>query len=96
MMYFTIQEEYPAFDLTEKLLGYGGDESDKLLELTQQYDLEEVLLDLIDTNIGQNVEPYEITGDIRENISEYVQYLRENVCEDDRKDFEESVQELGL
>lgn len=96
MMYFTIQEEYSAFDLTEKLLGYGGDESDKIIELAQAYDLEEVLLDLVDTNIGQNVEPYEITDDIKENTSEYIQYLRENVREDKREDFEESIIELGL
>lgn len=84
MMYFTIQEEWNATDLIEKLIGVGSDEVDKVLELTQEFSLEEDLLDLVDINIGENVELYEITDDIESHTIEYVRHLRKNVNENER------------
>lgn len=54
------------------------------------------MLDLVDINIGENVELYEITDDIEKHIIEYVRHLRKNVGDDDREEFEERVIELDL
>nr|DAX91651.1 MAG TPA: hypothetical protein [Caudoviricetes sp.] len=96
MMYFTIQEEWNATDLIDKLIGVGSDEVDNVLELTQEFSLEEDLLDLVDINIGENVELYEITDDIESHTIEYVRHLRKNVSDDDREEFEERIIELDL
>lgn len=96
MFYFTIQEEWNATDLINKLIGVGSDEVDKVLELTQEFSLEEDLLDLVDINIGENVELYEITDDIESHTVEYVRHLRKSVSDDDREEFEERVIELDL
>ena len=96
MMYFTIQEEWNATDLIEKLIGVGSDEVDKVLELTQEFSLEEDLLDLVDINIGENVELYEITDDIESHTIEYVRHLRKNIIEENREEFEERIIELDL
>nr|DAD73564.1 MAG TPA: hypothetical protein [Myoviridae sp. ctwmI4] len=96
MFYFTIQEEWNATDLIDKLIGVGSDEVDKVLELTQEFSLEEDLLDLVDINIGENVELYEITDDIESHTIEYVRHLRKSVSDDDREEFEERIIELDL
>ena len=96
MFYFTIQEEWNATDLIDKLIGVGSNEVDDVLELTQEFSLEEDLLDLVDINIGENVEIYEITDDIENHITEYVRHLRKNVSDDDREEFEKRVIELDL
>lgn len=99
MQYFTIQEEYNAYDLCEKLLGYGDTQTDYVIELAQEFSLESELLDLVDRNIGENVEPFEITQDIQDNINEYIEHLRENMKDHEEweiEEFEERVQELGL
>ena len=96
MFYFTIQEEWNATDLIDKLIGVGSDEVDKVLELTQEFSLEEDLLDLVDINIGENVELYEITDDIESRTIEYVRHLRHNVNENERAEFEERVIELDV
>ena len=96
MFYFTIQKEMNAIDLVQELKGYGDETTDKILELTEEYQLEESLLDLVDINIGENVELYEITDDIKENVGEYIEHLKENIDEDLLEDFEETIQDLGL
>ena len=96
MFYFTIQEEWNAIDLINQLIGVGSNEVDDVLELTQEFSLEEDLLDLADVNIGENVEFYEITDDIEQNLIEYVRHLRKSVSDDDREDFEKRVVELDL
>ena len=96
MFYFTIQEEWNATDLIDKLIGVGSNEVDDVLELTQEFSLEEDLLDLVDVNIGENVEIYEITDDIEKHITEYVRHLRKNVSDGDREEFEGRIIELDL
>lgn len=96
MFYFTIKEEWNATDLIDKLIGVGSNEVDDVLELTQEFSLEEDLLDLVDVNIGENVEIYEITDDIEQHITKYVRHLRESVSDDDREEFEERIIELDL
>lgn len=50
MMYFTIQQEFNAMDLIEYLLGYADDNSKTILELSQEYQLEDIyLMHLIQT-----------------------------------------------
>lgn len=99
MQYFTIQEEYNAYDLCEKLLGYGNEQTDNILEIAQEFSLESELLDLVDINIGENVELHEITQDIQDNMSEYVEHLRENMEDHEEweiEEFEERIKDLGL
>lgn len=72
MMYFTIEQEMNHHDLIEYLLGYANDNSKTILEVSQEYQLEQIILDVLDTNIGQNVDPYECIEDIEGNIDEYV------------------------
>lgn len=52
MQYFTIEHEMNAMDLIEYLLGYADTKSTTILELSQEYQIEEVILDTLDTNIG--------------------------------------------
>ena len=94
MMYFTIEQEMNHHDLIEYLLGYANDNSKTILEVSQEYQLEEIILDVLDTNIGQNVDPYECIDDIEENIDEYVKALIDNVDEDYREDLEEELEDL--
>lgn len=94
MMYFTIEQEMNHYDLIEYLLGYADDNSETILELSQEYQLEEIILDTLDTNIGQNVDPYECIQDIEENIEDYVTALLDNVDEDYREDLKEELEDL--
>lgn len=99
MQYFTVQTEYNAYDLCEKLLGYGSDQTDNIIELVQEFSLESELLDLVDVNIGENVELHEITQDIQDNMSEYVEHLRKNMEDHEEwevEEFEERIKDLGL
>ncbi len=95
MYYFTVSTEYNANDLIEKLI----DESENnkvitLLELSQEYSLESDIIDLVDTNIGENVELFEIIEDIENNINEYIECLRDNIDECDIEDLNESLKDL--
>lgn len=94
MMYFTIEHEMNAMDLIEYLLGYADTKSNTILELSQEYQLEETILDTLDANIGENVEPYECIQDIEENASDYITALLDNVDDDYRKDLQEELQDL--
>mgnify|MGYP003084148950 FL=1 len=47
--------------------------------MTQEYSLESDILDLVDTNIGENVELYEIEEDIKNNLNEYIECLRDYI-----------------
>lgn len=94
MMYFTIEQEMNHHDLIEYLLGYADDNSKTILELSQEYQLEEIILDVLDTNIGQNVDPYECIEDIEENIEDYVTALLDNADEDYREDLKEELEDL--
>lgn len=94
MMYFTIEQEYNAQDLIEFLIGYADGNSKTILELSQEYQLEEVLLDLVHTNIGEHVDPYEIIEDIENNLDEYVKYLIDNVDDDYKCDLMEELEDF--
>lgn len=94
MQYFTIEQEMNAMDLIEYLLGYADTKSTALLELSQEYQLEEIILDTLDTNIGQSVDPYECIQDIEENIEDYKESLLDNVDEDYREDLKKELQYL--
>lgn len=94
MMYFYIQREYNAVDLVEDLIGVGNNQADIILELCQCYQLEEDLLEVVYQNIGENVELWEVTNDIEENLEDYVKCLRENIDESDLEDLNESLKDL--
>lgn len=94
MMYFTIEQEMNHHDLIEYLLGYANDNSKTILEVSQEYQLEEIILDILDTNIGQNVDPYECIEDIEDNIDEYVKALIDNVDEDHKSDLMEELEDF--
>lgn len=94
MMYFTIEHEMNAMDLIEYLLGYADTKSTTILELSQEYQLEEGILDTLDTNIGNNVDPYECIQDIEENIEDYIKSLLDNVDEDCKEDLKEELEDL--
>lgn len=94
MMYFTIEQEMNHHDLIEYLLGYANDNSKTILEVSQEYQLEEIILDMLDTNIGQNVDPYECIEDIEENIDEYVKSLIDNIDEDYKCDLMEELEDF--
>lgn len=99
MQYFTVQTEYNAYDLCEKLLEYGNNDTDNIIEIAQEFSLESELLDLVDINIGENVELYEITQDIQDNMSEYVEHLRKNIQDHKEweiEEFEERIKDIGL
>ena len=93
-MYFTIEHEMNAMDLIEYLLGYADTKSTTILELSQEYQLEEGILDTLDTNIGNNVDPYECIQDIEENIEDYIKSLLDNVDEDCKEDLKEELEDL--
>lgn len=94
MMYFTIEHEMNSMDLIAYLLGYADTKSNAILELSQEYQLEEVILDTLDTNIGQSVDPYECIQDIEENIEDYKESLLDNVDEDYKEDLAEELKDL--
>ena len=94
MMYFTIEHEMNAMDLIEYLLGYSDTKSTTILELSQEYQLEESILDVIDTNIGEHVDPYEIIQDIEENANDYIIALINDVDEDQAEELKEELQDL--
>lgn len=94
MMYFTIEQEMNHHDLIEYLLGYANDNSKTILEVSQEYQLEEIILDVLDTNIGQNVDPYECIEDIEENIDEYVKALIYNVDDNYKCDLMEELEDF--
>jgi hypothetical protein len=93
-MYFIIEQEYNAMDLIDTLINQADTTTKTILELSQEYQLEECLLDVVDKNIGEHVAPYEIIQDIDENPQEYIKALLDNVDEDYREDLEEELQEL--
>lgn len=94
MQYFTIEHEMNAMDLIEYLLGYADTKSTTILELSQEYQIEEVILDTLDTNIGQSVDPYECIQDIEENLEDYITALLDNVDEDYKEDLKEELKDL--
>lgn len=94
MMYFIIEQEYNAMDLIDTLINQADTTTKTILELSQEYQLEECLLDVVDMNIGEHVAPYEIIQDIDENPQEYIKALLDNVDEDYREDLEEELKEL--
>ena len=94
MMYFTIEQEFNAMDLVEFLIGYADDKSQAILELAQEYQLEEHILDTLDMNIGENVDPYECIKDIEENASDYIECMLDNVDEDYKENLQEELQDL--
>ena len=94
MMYFNVTREYNASDLIEDLIGVGNNQADIILELAQEYSLEEDILEVVYNNIGDNVELWEITNDIEENLKEYVKCLFDNIDECDIEDLNESLKDL--
>lgn len=94
MMYFTIEQEFSAPSLVEFLLGYSDTKSTAILELSQEYQLEEYITDTLNMNIGENVDPYECIQDIEENVSDYIECMLDNVDKDYREDLEEELQDL--
>ena len=93
-MYFIIEQEYNAMDLIDTLINQADTTTKTILELSQEYQLEECLLDVVDMNIGEHVAPYEIIQDIDENPQEYIKALLDNIDEDYREDLEEELEEL--
>lgn len=95
MQYFTVQTEYNANDLIDTLINESeNSQVITILELTQEYSLESDILDLVDTNIGENVELYEIEEDIKNNLNEYIEYLRDNIDEEYFDDLNDSLSDL--
>lgn len=94
MMYFNITKEYNATDLIDDLLGVGNSQADIILELAQEYSLEEDILEVVYNNIGENVELWEVTNDINDNLDDYVKCLRDNIDECDIEDLNESLKDL--
>lgn len=94
MQYFTIEHEMNAMDLVEYILGYADTKSTTILEISQEYQLEEIILDTLDTNIGENVDPYECILDIEENTNDYINAMLDNVDTDYKEDLQEELQDL--
>lgn len=94
MFYFIIEQEYNAMDLVDTLISQADTATKIILELSQEYQLEEYILDVIYMNIGEHVAPYEIIQDIDENKREYIKALLDNVDEDYKKDLEEELEDL--
>lgn len=95
MMYFNITREYNATDLIDDLIGEGNNTTDSILELAQEFNLESELLNIVDLNIGENVELWEVAQDIDENPNDYIKCLIDNIDEDNKKDLLESIKYLG-
>ena len=94
MFYFIVEQEYNATDLIDMLISQADTTTKSILELSQEYQLEECILDIVDMNIGEHVAPYEIIQDIDENPQEYIKALLDNVDEDYREDLEEELENL--
>lgn len=94
MFYFIVEQEYNAMDLVDTLISQADTTTKSILELSQEYQLEEYILDVVDMNIGEHVAPYEIIQDIDENKQEYIKALLDNVNEDYKKDLEEELEDL--
>ena len=94
MFYFIVEQEYNAMDLVDTLISQADTTTKIILELSQEYQLEEYILDVVDMNIGEHVAPYEIIQDIDENKQEYIKALLDNVDEDYKKDLEEEIEDL--
>lgn len=95
MMYFTVATEYNANDLIDTLINESeNNQVITILELTQEYSLESDILDLVDTNIGENVELYEIEEDIKNNLNEYIECLRDNIDAEYFDDLNDSLSDL--
>lgn len=94
MFYFIVEQEYNAMDLVDTLISQADTTTKIILELSQEYQLEEYILDVVDMNIGEHVAPYEIIQDIDENKQEYIKALLDNVDEDYKKDLEEELEDL--
>ena len=92
MQYFTIEQEFNYMDLVEHLLGYADTKSKTIL--SQEYQLEEVILDTLDMNIGENVDPYECIIDIEDNPKDYINAMLDNVDKDYREDLAEELEHL--
>lgn len=94
MFYFIVEQEYNAMDLVDTLISQADTTTKIILELSQEYQLEEYILDVVDMNIGEHVAPYEIIQDIDENKQEYIKALLDNIDEDYKKDLEEELEDL--
>lgn len=94
MFYFIVEQEYNAMDLVDTLISQADTTTKIILELSQEYQLEEYILDVVDMNIGEYVAPYEIIQDIDENKQEYIKALLDNVDGDYKKDLEEELEDL--
>lgn len=94
MFYFIVEQEYNATDLIDMLISQADTTTKIILELSQEYQLEECILDIVDMNIGEHVAPYEIIQDIDENPQDYIKTLLDNVDEDYREDLEEELENL--
>ena len=94
MKYFTIEHEMNAMDLIEYILGYADTKSTTILEISQEYQLEEIILDTLDTNIGENVDPYECILYIEENTNDYINAMLDNVDTDYKEELQEELQDL--
>ena len=94
MFYFIVEQEYNAMDLIDTLINQADTTTKIILELSQEYQLEEYILDIIEINIGEHVAPYEIIQDIDENPQDYIKALLDNIDEDYREDLEEELKDL--
>lgn len=94
MFCFAVEQEYNATDLIDILISQADTTTKIILELSQEYQLEECILDIVDMNIGEHVAPYEIIQDIDENSQDYIKALLDNVDEDYREDLEEELEDL--
>lgn len=94
MFYFIVEQEYNATDLIDMLISQADTTTKIILELSQEYQLEECILDIVDMNIGEHVAPYEIIQDIDENPQDYIKALLDNIDEDYREDLEEELENL--
>lgn len=95
MFYFIVEQEYNATDLIDILISQADTTTKIILELSQEYQLEEYILDIVDMNIGEHVAPYEIIQDIDENPQDYIKALLDNIDEDYKEDLAEELQDLG-
>lgn len=94
MFYFIVEQEYNATDLIDMLISQADTTTKIILELSQEYQLEEYILEIVDINIGEHVAPYEIIQDIDENSQDYIKALLDNVDEDYREELEEELENL--
>lgn len=94
MFYFIVEQEYNATDLIDMLISQADTTTKSILELSQEYQLEEYILDVIEISIGEHVAPYEIIQDIDENPQDYIKALLDNIDEDYREDLEEELKDL--